>query len=190
MSRVTYSADRRTVTIRSTYSPNPDWLEVTECRYDKTHRLVKETTSKTEKSDEGRLKKERTTTTYQYGDRVSIATSGKRKTYLYQDASGRIVRGMVRGPGKYSEGTEYTYFPDHFETLSEWSEIDVSGSERCVFDKYGNRTRLETAGLLETSIYEFDDVGNWTKRVAMFSGSGVSEGTGVVETRHIVYQEG
>jgi hypothetical protein len=93
LSRIAYSADQRKVSITTTSPVTPTWKVITECRYDGRHRLVKETT-----------------TSYEYGGRVSIAKSGGRTTYLYHDANGNVVRGIARGPNKWYIGDRVQVF--------------------------------------------------------------------------------
>src|SRR5580765_4050446 len=100
LSRIAYSADQRRVSITTTIPVTPTWKVITECRYDGRHRLVRETTTEYD----GRDVEERTTTSHEYGGRVSIAKSGGRTTYLYHDANGNVVRGIARGPSKWYVG--------------------------------------------------------------------------------------
>ena len=186
LSRIAYSADQRKVSITTTGPVTPNWRKITECRYDKNHRLVRETTTE----DDGRDVAQHTTTSYQYSGRVSIAKSGGRTTHLYHDANGNVVTGMVRGPGKVRKRYRYTYSDDHVEVHSMWSEIDVSGEELDVYDKRGNLTRSEAngGGLIVTWTYEFDDLGNWIRRVGTFADYGNGYLSRAIETRRIEYR--
>jgi hypothetical protein len=176
VTRGTFSGDGSTVTIAD---DNPK-IGTTVCTFDKKKRLVKAAT-RSGTNRWGDFDEE--VVTYKHVGRTTIEqwTSVQRMglrephraastTYVTRDADGRLISEAVHyGPELWQrDSTTYTYFADRVEAEIEYGELDAICIDHAVFDLNGNEISRNRS-LESTNEYEFDALGNWTKRLKRWS---------------------
>lgn len=136
----------------------------TDCQYDAQGRLLKATTQSTNPEFNRAL-------TYAYGPswrsqqfRTAVASILKTVTL---DASGRPVKEVTFDELRSLEMslTDYRQVPEGTEACSR----DAEGKRYCrvsVRDRHGNVTEERSEAGTQTTTYEYDEAGNWIKRVS------------------------